>query len=92
MTDDKWMQFATENFITRAVGQSIQEVTTLKREKADTPGWLKELLDLGMGPLAIGFLARLAQGQPEIKKCRYCDTEVKKFSMACPKCRNRLYL
>jgi len=92
MTEDKWMQFATENFITRAVGQSIQEVTTLQTPEDDTPDWLKELLDLGIGPLAIGFLARLAEGKPEIRTCSYCKTEIKKFAMACPKCRNRLYL
>lgn len=54
--------------------------------------WLQNLLDNGIGKVAIQQLALLEAGvvnEPLIK-CPRCDTQIKKFAVSCPKCRLRL--
>ena len=53
--------------------------------------WLQELLDIGMGRIAIKQLALLQAGAVnQLTKCPRCGTQIKKWAVGCPKCRMRL--
>ena len=54
--------------------------------------WIRELLDIGMGRIAIQTLALLDAGitnQSKPMKC-VCGTIIRKWAVACPKCRRIL--
>ena len=60
---------------------------------SDVPQWLKELLDLGLGRIAIQQLALIEAGctyKPTESECPVCHTKVKKWARLCPKCRRSL--
>lgn len=63
-----------------------------KRRKSSSDDWIEDLLKLGLGVLAISFLAKLSEGSPQIKVCPYCNYQIKKFARTCPVCRNVLSL
>ena len=63
-----------------------------KRRKSSSDDWIEDLLKLGLGVLAISFLAKLSEGSPQIKVCPYCNNQIKKFARTCPVCRNVLSL
>ncbi len=53
--------------------------------------WIQELLDLGIGRIAIKQLALLGAGvNKQLTKCPCCGTEIKKYALGCPKCRTQL--
>jgi len=58
----------------------------------NVPNWLRELLDLGLGRIAIQQLA-LIEAECTVKppkECPYCHTKIKKWAQQCPKCRRSL--
>lgn len=63
-----------------------------RRPRNNNDEWLEGLLALGIGALAIAFLAKLAQGPQDVRTCPYCGTQIHKWSRLCPNCRNNLYL
>ena len=68
-----------------------RELLVKKRRKKDDD-WINDLLKLGLGLLAISFLAKLSEGGTQITICPYCNVEIKKFARTCPSCRNSLNL
>lgn len=55
------------------------------------PDWLQELLDLGIGRMAIQQLALIEAGCTERPKvCPLCGTKIRKWARQCPKCRREL--
>ena len=61
-----------------------------KEKKRKNDKWIKDLLKLGLGVLAIAFLAKMGENTERIKQCPYCNTVIKKFARTCPMCRNLL--
>lgn len=55
------------------------------------PPWVRRLLDLGIGRIAVSSLARLETG-PKVAICPRCGCQLglKKWSRACPDCRFEL--
>lgn len=60
--------------------------------KDDLPDWLKALIALGLGALAITLLAQIFSGatSPPPDRCPYCGAEIKKWARQCPRCRRIL--
>ena len=59
----------------------------------DLPDWLKALIALGLGALAIAILAQVFSGTPTPPppdRCPYCGVEIKKWARQCPNCRRSL--
>jgi len=54
--------------------------------------WLQELLDLGIGKLAIQTLALMDAGMESdrISTCPYCKASIGKWARECGKCRKSL--
>lgn len=63
-----------------------------RKRKRKEDDWIEDLLKLGLGVLAISFLAKLAEGSQQITICPYCNSQIKKFARTCPVCRNALNL
>lgn len=63
-----------------------------RRRRNNDDDWVEDLLKLGLGVLAISFLAKLAEGGQQITICPYCNSQIKKFARTCPVCRNTLGL
>ena len=59
--------------------------------KRTTEPWVKELLDLGIGALAIKHLAMLNMSIKDYNKCVACGHIAGKWSRQCPACRNERY-
>ena len=51
---------------------------------------MDDLFKLGLGVLAISFLAKLSENSKPITVCPYCNEQIGKWAMACPNCRNNL--
>ncbi len=62
----------------------------LARKRKSNDDWVDNLLKLGLGVLAISFLAKLAEGGQQITICPYCNSQIKKYARTCPVCRNAL--
>ncbi|MDH5267237.1 MAG: hypothetical protein OEW62_06115 [Candidatus Bathyarchaeota archaeon] len=60
--------------------------------KNDLPDWLKALIALGLGAIAIAILAELLSGttSPPPERCPYCGAEIRKWARQCPRCRRPL--
>jgi len=58
----------------------------------DLPDWLKALIALGLGALAISILAQILSGttSPLPDRCPYCGAEIRKWARQCPRCRRLL--
>ena len=52
--------------------------------------WLEELLDLGVGALAVKHLYRMRRGIAKPVVCPYCGYVFGKWGVRCPKCRRVL--
>ena len=63
-----------------------------RKRKSKDDDWVDDLLKLGLGILAISFLAKLTEGGQQITICPYCNGQIKKFARTCPTCRNELNL
>lgn len=61
-----------------------------RKRKNNDDDWVGDLLKLGLGVLAISFLAKLSEDNQQIKECPYCHNQIKKFARTCPVCRNAL--
>lgn len=64
----------------------------LMGRKRKNDDWLDDLLKLGLGVLAISFLAKLSENTQQITQCPYCNTQIGKWARSCPNCRNNLGL
>jgi len=68
----------------------------MSREKRlsdnDIPDWLKALILLGLGALAISILAQIFSGttNPPPDRCPHCGAEIRKWARQCPQCRRPL--
>ena len=51
--------------------------------------WVEDLITLGIGALAAYFLYK-AITSDKIERCPYCNAQIKKWAVECPKCRRRL--
>ena len=65
-------------------------VRKIPRRRRRNNDWLNDLLGLGFGVLAVAFLAKLAENTQQITQCPYCNTQIGKWAMTCPNCRNNL--
>jgi hypothetical protein len=63
-----------------------------KKDDDEVPDWLKALLVIGLGAVAIGALTQVlsANKNPPPKKCPNCGTEIHKWARECPNCRRPL--
>lgn len=61
-----------------------------RTRKSSDDDWLGDLLGLGLGILAISFLAKLAENTGQITQCPYCNHSIGKWAITCPNCRNSL--
>lgn len=68
----------------------MREILTRRKRKDDD--WIENLLKLGLGVLALSFLAKLAEKPSEIKQCPFCRQSIGKWAITCPNCRNNLGL
>ena len=62
------------------------------RRKKSNDDWIEDLLKLGLGVLAISFLAKLAENTQQVTQCPYCNAHIGKWARTCPVCRNNLGL
>ena len=63
-----------------------------RKRRSREDDWIEDLLKLGLGVLAISFLAKLAEGTQQVTICPYCNSKIGKFARTCPTCRNTLNL
>jgi predicted amidophosphoribosyltransferase len=58
----------------------------------DIPDWVKVLIALGLGALAISILAQIFSGtaNPPPVRCPHCGAPVRKWARECPSCRRPL--
>ena len=61
-----------------------------RRRKSSNDEWLDDLLKIGLGVLAVAFLAKLADNNQQITICPYCNASIGKWARTCPSCRNTL--
>ncbi len=55
--------------------------------------WVEGLIALGIGALAVYFLAKIVSSDKENSKisvCPYCGSSIKKWAIECPVCRKKL--
>ena len=52
--------------------------------------WIQDLLDLGIGAIAVKYLYMYEHGITKSPVCSYCGFEPKKFAHTCPMCRREL--
>jgi len=63
-----------------------------RRRKSSNDDWLGDLMKLGLGVLAVAFLAKLSENAQQVTQCPYCNTSIGKWARTCPNCRNNLGL
>ena len=63
-----------------------------RRRKSSNDDWLGDLMKLGLGVLAIAFLAKLSENAQQVTQCPYCNHSIGKWARTCPNCRNNLGL
>jgi len=61
-----------------------------RKRKSSNDDWVGDLLGLGLGVLAVAFIAKLAENAQQVTQCPYCNTPIGKWSRTCPNCRNNL--
>jgi predicted amidophosphoribosyltransferase len=63
-----------------------------KDEDDDIPDWLKALLAIGIGAVAIAALTQILSGKTNTPpdKCPYCGSPIRKWARECPNCRKPL--
>ena len=66
------------------------EKVLVRRKKSNNDNWLGDLMKLGLGVLAVAFLAKLAENTQQITQCPYCSASIGKWALTCPNCRNNL--
>ena len=52
-----------------------------------TEPWIEDLLDLGVGALAIKTLYRMRRGDDYTMVCPRCGNTPRKWAVTCPSCR-----
>jgi len=67
-------------------------VARKRRRKSSDDDWLGDLMKLGLGVLAVAFLAKLSENAQQITQCPYCNYSIGKWARTCPNCRNNLGL
>jgi len=68
----------------------VKKKLVRRRTRRNNDDWVNDLLGLGLGVLAVAFLAKLAENTQQITQCPYCNTSIGKWAMTCPNCRNNL--
>jgi len=63
-----------------------------RKRKSKDDDWVGDLMKLGLGVLAVAFLAKLAENTQQVTQCPYCNTSIGKWARTCPNCRNNLGL
>jgi len=63
-----------------------------RRRSSSDDDWLGDLMRLGLGVLAVAFLAKLSENAQQVTQCPYCSTSIGKWARTCPNCRNNLGL
>ena len=63
-----------------------------RRRKSSDDDWLGDLMKLGLGVLAVAFLAKLSENAQQVTQCPYCYVSIGKWARTCPNCRNNLGL
>ena len=61
--------------------------------KKKDDNWVDTLIKIGIGALAVYFLAKLLEGgrkDQEIVVCPNCGTRITKWARQCPNCRTNL--
>lgn len=59
----------------------------------DNDSWVEDLIVLGIGALAVFFLAKVLStnsDHDEITNCPFCGAQIKKWAIECPVCRRKL--
>ena len=69
----------------------MKKILARKRKSKDDD-WLGDLMKLGLGVLAVAFLAKLSENTQQVTQCPYCNTSIGKWARTCPNCRNNLGL
>jgi len=69
----------------------VKKILARKRKSKDDD-WLGDLMKLGLGVLAVAFLAKLSENTQQVTQCPYCNTSIGKWARTCPNCRNNLGL
>jgi len=64
----------------------------VRRRKSSDDDWLGDLMKLGLGVLAVAFLAKLSENAQQVTQCPYCNAPIGKWARTCPNCRNNLVL
>ena len=59
-------------------------------ESVMTEQWIQDLLDIGVGWVAMKAQYNMARGISTVKVCPYCGTKPRKYAVVCPKCRRKL--
>lgn len=52
--------------------------------------WIEDLLDKGIGALAVKHLYRMKRNLPTVTVCPVCGYELGKWGVTCPKCRRSI--
>lgn len=63
-----------------------------RRRKSNEDDWLEDLFKIGLGVLAVTFIAKLSENAQQVTQCPYCYTSIGKWARTCPNCRNNLAL
>jgi len=63
-----------------------------RRRKSSDDDWLRDLMKLGLGVLAVAFLAKLSENAQQVTICPFCNTSIGKWARTCPNCRNNIGL
>jgi len=63
-----------------------------RKRRSNGDDWLEDLFKIGLGVLAISFLAKLSENTQQVTQCPYCNTSIGKWARTCPVCRNNLGL
>lgn len=63
-----------------------------RKRKSSDDDWLGDLMKLGLGVLAVAFLAKLSENAQQVTTCPFCNTSIGKWARTCPNCRNNLGL
>jgi len=61
-----------------------------RKRKSSSDDWLEDIFKIGLGVLAIAFIAKLSENTQQVTQCPYCYTSIGKWARTCPNCRNNL--
>ena len=46
----------------------------VRRRRSNDDDWVGDLMKLGLGVLAVAFLAKLSENTQQVTQCPYCNT------------------